>query len=323
MPAQTSFADLPDAIKEKLRDEANLTTARHVLEEARRDAQSREDELRKNRPKIGFLLSKKQRDEFAAGTAAIQHQTSVIDGMLTRVATALDRLQSPLRAMLLQHMQQADPLYRQGLRASRFHEHWRRGHAVVADRLHGFLRDLKAARKSLDNDIAKNSARQSDETTWCITNLHGSSVELDREIDRLNQLGTEHTACVQGTHFSRVRLPVLERWSCVARTENLSRTTPPEARAAIETILAEFTEYRQPSLDTLTGMFQAAADEHNQIAEKRLDQFWCELRAYAECHLVTDAELEPTLTAIEQRLAAAERVRLAAQLPFDPFVAER
>jgi hypothetical protein len=319
----TPFADLPDAIKELLRDEANLTTARQVLEDARRDAQVREDELRANQPKIGFLVSKKQRDDFAAASTAIQNQIRLIDGMLARAATARERLQGPLRTMLLQHMQQADPLYRQGLRATHFHEHWRRAHTVIADRLLGFLRDLKATRKALERDIGKNSATTSDETTWCITNLHGSSVGLDHEIETLNHAATEHAACVQGTHFARVRLPVLEQWSCVARTGNLARLAPLEAQPVLDALLAEFIEYRQPTLDTLIAMFQAAADEHGQIAETRLRKRWGELLAYAECHLVTDAELEPTLTAIEQRIASKERARLLAQLPFDPFVTER
>ena len=323
MSAQTSFAELPDAIRELLRDEANLSTARHVLEDARHDAQAREDELRNSRPKIGFLISKKQREEFAASTATIEKQIAIIDGMLARVAAARDRIQGPLRALLLQHMQQADPLYRQGLRAGRFHEHWRRDHAIIADRLLGFLRDLKATRKALSNDTGKGAASHSEETNWCITTLHGSSSTLDLEIEKLNQIGTEHAACVQGTHFARVRLPVLERWSCVARTENLARNTPAAALATVEATLSEFIEYRQPSLDTLTGMFQAAADEHGQIAETRLRQRWSQLLAYAECHLVTDAELEPTLTAIEQNISSKERARLSAQLPFDPFVSER
>ena len=323
MSAQNLFADLPDAIKEMLRDEANLSTARHVLEDARHDAQAREDELRDSRPKITFLVSKKQRDDFAAASATIQNQISLIDGMLARAAAARERLQGPLRAMLLQHMQQADPLYRQGLRASRFHEHWRRSHAEVADRLLGFLRDLKAARKAFAADIAQNAAGHSEEAVWCITTLHGSSNALDIEIEKLNRWSAEHAASVQGTHFARVRIPVLEKWGCVARTEILPSLSPDKALTVADAILTEFSEYRQPSLDTLIGMFQAGADEHGQIAESRLRKRWSQLLNYAECHLVTDAELEPTLTAIEQRISTKERSRLTAQLPFDPFITER
>jgi hypothetical protein len=306
-----------------LRDEANLSTARQVLEDARNDVRAREDQLRANRPKIGLLASKKQREDFAASTAAIENQIKIIDGMIARVATARDRLQGPLRAMLLQHMEQIDPLYRQGLRASRFHEHWKRGHSVVADRVLGFLRDLKATRTVLSNDISKGLSVPSEESNWCITTLHGSSAALDLEIERLNRWCTEHAASVQGTQFARVRLPVLEQWSCVARTETLARNKLADALVTVEAVLTEFVEYRQPSLDTLTGMFQAAADEHGQIAEARLRLRWSQLLNYAECNLVTDAELEPTLTAIEQSISSKERARLSAQLPFDPFVSER
>jgi len=321
--APPSFKDLPEVIREMLRDEANLSTARHVLEDARNDARSREDELHNDRPKIGMFLSKKQRDDFAAATAVIQNQIQVIDSMLLRVAAARDRLQGPLRAVLLNHMQQADPTYRQGLRASRYHEHWRRGHSVVVDRLQGFLRDLKATRTALANDAGKGLMVLSEETNWCVSTLHGSSAALDLEIDRLNKWAADHATAVQGTHFARVRLPILEQWACVARTEPFARSTPTNALAAADALYSEFIEYRQPSLATLTGMFQASADEHGQIAETRLRQRWSQFLNYAECHLVTDAELEPTLTAIEQRLSSNERARLAAQLPFDPFVTER
>jgi hypothetical protein len=103
----------------------------------------------------------------------------------------------------------------------------------------------------------------------------------------------------------------------------LARTPPFNALTTAEAILTEFVEYRQPSLATIIGMFQAAADEHGQIAETRLRQRWSQLLNYAECHLVTDAELEPTLTAIEQRVASKEHARLSARLPIDPFANER
>jgi len=323
MSVQNAFIELPEVIREMLRDEANLSTARHVLEDARNDARVREDELRDQRPKLSLFLSKKQRDDYAASTAALQTQIALIDRMLARVSAAHERLQGPLRALLLQHMEAIDPLYKQGLRASRYHEHWRRGHSLVADRLLGFLRDLKATRASLGSDVDKNLVASAEESNWCVKTLHGSSAVLDSEIEKLNHWSIEHAACVQGTHFARVRIPLLEQWSCVARTETLARDTPAIAFAAASALLTEFLEYRQPSLATLTGMFQAAADEHGQIAETRLRQRWGQLLNYAECHLVTDAELEPTLTAIEQRIASKERTRLAAQLPFDPFTTER
>ncbi len=317
------FKDLPEIIRDLLRDEANLSTARHVLEDARHDTMTRMEELQKSRPKIGFLVSKQQREIFAASLASVQNQLQVIDGMLARVSKARDRLQAPMRTLLLQHLEQADPLYKQGLRASRYHEHWRRGHSLISDRLQGFLRDLKVARAALGVAASKGQLTHSEETTWAITTLHGAAVSLDTEIERLNRWSTEHAASVKGTHFARVKLPVLEQWSCVARTEMLARNTPATAYATVEAIYREFTEYRQPSLSTLLGMFQAAADEHNQIAETRLRQRWSHYLNYAECHLVTDAELEPTLADIERRLSSNERARLAAQLPFDPFVAER
>jgi hypothetical protein len=306
-----------------LRDEANLSTARHVLEDARHDCVAREEQLREQRPKFSFLASKKQRDEFAAATGVLQDQMSLIERMLTRVAAARERIQGPLRANLLDHMERSDPLYRQGLRAARFHEHWRRGLSLVADRLQGFLRELRASRNALQADVDQGRPTQSEEAIWCVTSLHGTAVELDREIDAFNRWSDEHANLVKGTAFGTVRLPVLEQWSCVARADTLARLAPAGALAQIDQLLSEFLEYRQPSLDTLAGMFQAAADEHGQIAENRLRQQWSELLAYAECHVVTDAELEPTLADIERRLALAERARLSAQLPFDPFLSER
>lgn len=322
-PAQHSFRDLPEAVQVLLRDEANLSTARHVLEDARNDAFVRQDELQQSRPKIGLLMSKQQREELATAAATLQGQIQVIEAMLARVAAARERLQAPLRTLLLHHMEQADPLYKQGLRASRFHEHWRRGHSLVIDRLQGFLRDLKVARASLGLAASKGQLNHTEETNWSITTLHGAGTALDLEIERLNHWAIEHAACVKGTHFARVQLPQLEQWSCVARTEMLGRSTPAAAYATVEALYAEFIEYRQPSLATLTGMFQAAADEHSQIAEARLRQRWSQYLNYAECHLVTDSELEPTLADIEKRLSSSERARLTAQLPFDPFTAER
>lgn len=323
MSDSSSAADLPNDLKEMLRDEANLATARQVLEDARNDFIIRDEELRAQKPKLSLLVSKKQREEYSAALQAMQKQIGAVDKILGRVASARERLHIPLRAAILHHVKESDPLYRQGLRAARFHEHWRRCHAVVQDRLIGFLRDMKAARNAVATDAASGQAVHSEDATWCITNLHGSSVELDREIDALNRWASEQAELVKGTPFANVRLPLLEGWGCVRRTDALARIAPADALAALDQMLSDFLEYRQPSLETIAGMFQAAADEHGQIAETRLRQRWSDLLAYAEAHWVSDAEIEATLIDIEQRLTTGERARLAAQLPFDPFMAER
>ena len=322
MADTTPFTDMSPAIVEMLRDEANLTTARHVLDDARQDCLNRLEQVEAQRPAFGFLASRKQREDYQIQLTAIRAQLQTLDHLILRVTTARDRLQPSLRAAMAEYLNAADPTYRQGFRASRFHERWSRGHAVVADRLKAFLRDSRELRHAIANDVTRARTRHSSDTLWHITNARGAAAELDRELDALNQVSAEHRSFVLNTPFFEIQLPVLERWLCIERLDALTLRPPQEALVEIERLLAEFTELKQASLASVLTIFEGVAAEHNQLAETRLRQCWSSLLTYAEAHLVTDAELEPTLRDIERRQAETERQRILNQVA-RPFDAER
>ncbi len=318
-----AFGDMSPAIIEMLRDEANLSTARHVLEDARQDFAGKLEAHRQNRPAFGILGSKKQRDDYAANVAALENQLQFVDAMLVRVNAARERLQPGLRASLVDYLNRVDPTYRQGLKASRFHEHWHRAYSVVADRFQAFVRDLRELRNGFAADAERGKSRPSTETIRLMGIARTAGIELDREIDALNKVSADHQAFVANTPFTQVRLPAIQRWSCTQKIDLLSLATAPAGLTEADQLLSEFNELRLPSLTTLLSLFEAAASEHAQLAEMRLRQCWSSLLAHAEAHLVSDAELEPTLADIEQRQAEAMRRVASAQINARPFDIER
>lgn len=322
MPETSPLADMPPAIVSLLRDEANLSTARHVLDDARNDCLNRLETLRAERPPFGFLGSKKQRDDYAAAVNGVEAQLQLIDAMINRVTIARDRVQPGLRAALVDYLNQADPMYRQGLRAGRFHEHWRRAHAVVADRVKAFIRDSKGAQTAITADANGRRTSYSSEATWNLTNARNAAIELDRELKALNDVSAEHRSFVAGTPFVDLHLPVVEKWDCIQKVDTLMTRGPTEALPEVNRLVTEFVDLRQPSLGTLQSIFESVAAEHAQLAEARLRQCWSSLLNYAETHLVSDADLEPTLAEIEQRQIAVERARFIAHGP-RPFDSER
>lgn len=319
MSEVSPFGDMSPPIVAMLRDEANLSTARHVLDDAQQDAKTRLDELKAHRPAFGFIGLKKQRDDYSSSLAALEAQLVLIESMRIRVDAARERVQPGLRAALADYLNHADPMYRQGFRASRYHEHWRRGHSLVSDRLRGFIRDLRETRKAIAADVERERARYSNDSIWHLDNVRKAAAALDREIDGLNRVSFEHAAAVAGTPFSELRLPALETLSCIQIIDTVTLRSPNDGLAETDGLLAEFAEVRQPGLETLLETFEMSAGEHAVLAEARLRQYWSSMLLQAEAHLVSDAELEPTLADIELRQAAQERRRIGDQAtrPFD------
>jgi len=322
MPDSNPTVDIPPAIVSLLRDEANLSTARHVLDDARNDCLNRLETLRANRPPFGFLGSKKQRDDYAVAVSAVESQLQVIDAMIARVSAARDRVQPGLRAALVDYLNQVDPMYRQGLRASRFHEHWRRAHAVVADRVKAFVRDAKGAQTAIAADATAHRTTYSTDSNWHLGNARNAAIELDRELKALNDVSAEHRSFVEGTPFADLHLPTVEKWACIQKIDTLMTRAPVDGLSEVNRLITEFVDLRQPVLATLQGIFDSVAAEHAQLAEARLRQCWSSLLSYAEAHLVSDADLEPTLAEIEERQANADRARFGVQGP-RPFDSER
>lgn len=320
MSETTPFADLPPVIVAMLRDEANLSVAINVLDDSRRDNLTRTEEIHARKPSFGGLLSsKKDRDDYHAALKNVQIQLASIDALISRANLARERIQPVLRVALVQHLGQSDPAHRQGLRASRFHEHWHRCHAVVADRLKGFLRDLREAQAAFAEDARTARARPSSNSTWKLTTVRSAAAELERALADLNATAAEHAAAVADTPFAASSLPIVETWNCISRIDTIGVRPMPEAAAEAARMLAEFNDIKKPALDTLEGMYQAAAVEHDHLAETSLRARWSELLAYAETNLVTDAELEPALADIERRFLDSERARLNAQIDQQAF----
>ena len=319
MPDLSPLADLPPVIVALLRDEATLSVALNVLDESRRDNLTRTEEINTRKPSFGGLLSsKKDRDDYHNALRAAQAQLASIDALINRATHARERVQPALRVALVQHLGQSDPAHRQGLRASRFHESWHRCHAILADRLQGFLRDLREAHAAFAEDARTARARPSSNSTWKLTTVRSAAAEVDRAVSDLNTTGTDHATAVAGTPFAASNLPILTPWNCIARIDAIGVRPMPEAAAESARMLAEFKDIKAV-LEALEGRFKAATEEHAQLAETSLRARWSELLAYAEIHLVTDAELEPALADIERRLLEAERIRLEAELDNQAF----
>lgn len=320
MAEASPLADLPPGIVAMLRDEATLSVAINVLEDSRRDNLTRTEEIHSRKPALGgFLSSKKDRDDYQAALKTVQIQLASIDALIARATVARERVQPMLRIALVQHLGQSDPAHRQGLRASRFHEHWHRCHAVVADRLKGFLRDLREASAALADDAKSGRPRPSSNTSWKLTTVRTAAAELERSLSELNNTASEHAAAVNGTPFAASTLPIVDPWPCISRIDTIMIRPVPEAAADAARMLGEFNEIHKPALETLEGRFKAAAVEHAHLAEASLRSRWSELLVYAEAHLVSDAELEPALADIERRLLDSERARLNAQFDNQPF----
>jgi hypothetical protein len=320
MPDTTPFADLPPVIVGMLRDEATLSVAINVLEDSRRDNLTRTEDIQSRKPALGgFLSSKKDRDDYQAALKTVQIQLASIDALIARATIARERIQPMLRIALVQHLSESDAAHRQGLRASRFHEHWHRCHAVVTDRLKGFLRDLREASAALADDVKNSRPRASSNTTWKLTTVRTAAAELERALGELNATATEHANAVAGTPFAASNLPIVDSWACISRIDMIIVRPASEAAADATRMLNEFAEMHKPALETLEGRFKAAAVEHAHLAETSLRARWSELLAYAEIHLVSDAELEPALSDIERRLLDSERARLNAQFDNQPF----
>jgi multidrug efflux pump subunit AcrA (membrane-fusion protein) len=320
MSETTPFADIPPVIVAMLRDEATLSVAINVLDDSRRDNLTRTEEINARKPSFGGLLSsKKDRDDYHAALKTVQLQLASIDALLSRAHVARERIQPILRIALVQHLGQSDPAHRQGLRASRFHEHWHRCHAIVGDRTKGFLRDLREAQAAFAEDTRTARARASSNTTWKLTTVRTAAAELERALADLNATAADHAAAVAGTPFAASTLPVVEPWNCIGRIDAIGVRPMPEAAAEAAKMLAEFTDIKKPALDTLEGMYKAAAVEHAHLAETSLRARWSELLIYAEQHLVGDAELEPALADIERRRLESETARLNAQIDAQAF----
>ncbi len=321
-PNKNLLAGLPAALIAMLRDDANLSTARKVLGDARLDAENRLADARAKRPMFGLLASRQNRNDYAQSLAAAEQLFATLTATLARVEACHQRLSPALRAALIQHLSTTDPLWHQGLRATRYHEYWHRLYHILLDRITGFLRDVREAHRSIAQDAAQKRPRHSGDATWRLGTLRTSAAELDRQHQELNNIAHEHHLSVDKTPFHHVRLPRLETWATLSRVEVICGLPPSQAHLEAERLHSEYAEIKQPSVEASLGMYKAALADHAQTAETILRTRWSALLTYAEAYLISESDLETTLCEIENRQALDERARLASKFQ-TPFHTER
>jgi|GEM_PF-3361870 hypothetical protein len=314
------FAAFPPALVGMLRDDATLSVALSVLEESRRENLARTDEINARKPALGGILaSKKDREDYQAALKTVQIQRASIDRLITRATLARERVQPGLREALLAYLSTHDPIFQRGIQASRLHSHWAHQHAIVVDRMKGFVRDLRETAAALAEDAKNGRPIPSNHATWKITTVRTAAAELERTLSELNAVAAEQAAAVDGTPLAAARLPFAEAWPCINEIDTLTVCPIPEAAASAARLLNDYLQIRQPALDTLEGMFKVATVEYSHLSEAALRNRWQELVILAETHLVGDAELEPALADIERRLLEAERIRLNQQFDNQAF----
>ncbi|MDX2186571.1 MAG: hypothetical protein SFV32_06540 [Opitutaceae bacterium] len=312
------FGTLPPDVAAMVRDDAYLSMARQALATEIGELRDQVHETRKIGPLLEFLTNPRVRRQRQQRLDALLRRLHEETLLANRVRTLRDRLAPPLRAAIAHHLGNRDASYRQGLRGARYHEHWRRRHTLVEDRLRGFLRELREWHTAIDDDIEQRRPRMSGQSQWRLTNANAAAHDLEQAITDLNYVVDLHGSTLADTPFAEVRLPRLEPWSCITPLAEAASKQLLEARAYVEHLIHDFSTNKEQMLGTIDTLFRDAASLHSSIAEIRLAHSWAELQLYAETYLVSEEAVEPMVTEIEQRQNEAERARIMRQLAQRP-----
>ncbi|WP_404425235.1 hypothetical protein [Nibricoccus sp. IMCC34717] len=312
------FGTLPPDVAAMVRDDAYLSMARQALSTEVADLRDQVADARRITPLLPYLLDRRVREKRRVRVEHLSRRLHETSQLAQRVRTLRERLAAPLRAAIAHHLGNCDAGYRQGLRGSRYHEHWRRRHTVVEDRLRGFLRDLKDWLAAVEDDLEHKRPRMSGQTQWKLTSANAAAHELEQAIEDLNHVSDLHASALNDTPFEEVRLPRIEPWACITPLAEAASKQLLEARAYIEHLIQDFSTNKEQVLATIDVLFRDAASLHSSIAENRLVHSWTELQLYAETYLVSEEAVEPMVAEIEQRQNEAERARIMRQLAQRP-----
>lgn len=311
---------MPLDVAAVIRDEAQLRRCRETVERELIESRQRLRRFRRSHSWWRYLAQASYRRE-RHRTRVTEEQTQHQLLTLLRQLKALQRRLSPtltLRATLAQQLGEHEPLYRRGLRAARYHEHWRRQHTLVRDRLGVLSKLVQRVIAMLREDASLLRRRFSRETQHALEVAGAAALEVEHHVGALNEVSRHHRQMVQDTPFEDVSLPRLQGWNCASWFDRLANEAPASAVETLEKFVAPCTQDWPSSLSTIDVLFRDATSLHSSLAEKYLDDALDAMVTQAERFWIEDRDVRTVMEDIENRLTEAERARWVHEVARNP-----
>jgi hypothetical protein len=127
----------------------------------------------------------------------------------------------------------------------------------------------------------------------------------------------------QAEEMSEIRVPVLPDFQRVEWVNHLAALSLDQALTEATCFEQEVRDFLADGIDRVHIRLEVGRDECARLENRVLEQYWSQLREYAQTHYVEERDVDDVLTMLAQRFASAENARRERELILDPFSTER
>ncbi len=301
---------LPPDIAGLLRDEAYMSLGRTVIIEAIDNATTKIDSVQDNRPAFGILSSRKNRNEYGQALQFAVDERAALEARLSKIETLEAWIRSLLRPKLRDYIRHASPSFGRGKEI-----------LCALDQYAGYIRGstgyVQAMARELRNVSRLLSLREAEalparthaDLREAATNLDCLFLQLEISDQRLKRAAVESI-------FSEVTPPR----SCFSPhtpiVERILNSPAGKGRALAEKAESELRDFLATSIAELLAQADVAREYVACIEDEYIDNYWNQLRAYAQTHYVVERDLDEVLLELTHRRLNERQNEVRAQDPF-------
>ncbi|OIR06480.1 hypothetical protein GALL_113970 [mine drainage metagenome] len=309
-PNESSPVSLPKDIEALLRDEAYMAVGQTLVTQALHAAAVKIDDIHDSRPPFGILSSKKRRTDYEQALRAAMEERTALKGRLSKIESLEAWVRLLIRPRLREYVRRASPSFARGKEIlgalEQFSGHIRGslGHVQAT------ARELRTLSRLLSEPTTRAAlVRAHADLREAATNLDCMFLQLEIADQRLRRAAA-------GSIFSEVAAPTVCLSAQAPIVERILNSPQGDARLLAEKAETALRTFIAKGSADLLAQADAARTYVTAIEDEYIDNYWNQLRVFAQAHYVVEADLDEVLMDLIHRRLNERQNEIHARDPF-------
>lgn len=309
-PNETSPVSLPKDIEALLRDEAYMAVGQTLVNQALHAAAAKIGDIHDSRPPFGILSSKRRRTDYEQALRSAMEERTALKARLSKIESLETWVRLQIRPRLREYVRRASPSFARGreilgaLEQYAGHIRGSLGHVQAA------ARELRTLARLLSEPSTRAAlVRAHADLREAATNLDCLFLQLEIADQRLRRAAA-------GSIFSEVAAPTVCLGAQAPIVERILNSPQSDARLLAEKAEAALRSFIAKGSADLLAQVESARTYVTAIEDEYIDNYWNQLRVFAQTHYVVEANLDEVLMDLIRRRLNERQNEIHAQDPF-------
>lgn len=291
-----------------------MSLSRSAISEEIRKVAAKTAAVQETRPPFGILATPKARSEYGQALQNTSEEREALQKQLSKVEALELWIRSKLRPKIEDYIQRESPGFRRSKDVYQALDQYVMHINGCLDFVKAFARELHNLIKSAAASTSRTSnAYVFDDLRQVAANLDCQFLELEIDNQRVVRAG-------ENSIYSKIRIAPPSFDAQAIFVERLMCMSNAEIVTLAQQVEGSMRDFLSTGAAALTAQIETAREQVRCIEKEYIDNYWNQLREYAQIHYVVERDLDEVLLELSRRRLEDRQTEVVTR---DPFVNAR